>query len=122
MRPFLLCLLLLVGCAKTVTAPIPGSINSFDSTSYQILSTAHGIAQSLSSQACSNNGNLPNCFTPTTTQKNVINAFISDLNVADLVYSAYHNGTATQAQVTSAIQKVQTDQASLPTSITSAVK
>lgn len=109
--------LLLMGCAHQVTAPIPGATNAFDSTAYQTLRTAHDIAQSFSTQACSNNGNQPNCFTPKPMEKTAINQFIQDLNLADVVYAAYHSGSQTQAAAQAAITKVQSDQASLPSNI-----
>lgn len=107
-----------IGCThQPAQAPIPGSINAFDSGAYQTLRTAHDIAASLSSQACSNNGNKPGCFNPSATQKVAINQFINDLNIADQVYSAYHQGLQTQAAAQAAINTVQRDQAALPSGI-----
>lgn len=110
-------LLLPIGCIHQVTAPIPGSTSSFDSTAYQTLRTAHDIAQSFSTQACSNNGNQPGCFNPKPAEKLAINQFIADLNIADVTYAAYHGGTQTQAAAQAAINKVTSDQASLPANI-----
>jgi hypothetical protein len=94
------------GCLKNqVKAPIPGATSNFDSSAYQTLRTAHDIAKSLSDQAAAGN------FKPSPTQKVAINQFIADLNVADTVYAAYHNGAATQAQAQSAIDKVTAEQA-----------
>jgi len=102
-------LMLPVGCAhKTVQAPIPGSINSFDSTAYQTLRTAHDMAKSLSDQA------KAGTFKPSPVEKVAINQFIADLNTADTVYAAYHNGSATQAAAEKAINQVTADQAALP--------
>ena len=113
-----LTLLPFMGCThKTVQAPIPGALNAFDSSAYQTLRTAHDIAASFSAQACSNNGNKPGCFNPTTTEKATINEFIGDLNVADTVYAAYHNGAKTQAEAEAAINKVTADQAQLPSNL-----
>jgi len=99
-----------VVCAnqKTVQAPIPGSVNTFDSSTYQSLRVAHDIAKSLSDQAAAGK------YHPTPQEKVVINQFIADINVADTVYKAYHAGAATQAQMQTALTKVQTDQATLP--------
>lgn len=98
-----------IGCVKNpVQAPIPGSINNFDSGAYQTLRTAHDIAKSLSDQAAAGT------FKPSATQKAAINQFIADLNVADTVYAAYHNGAATQAQAQKAIDTVTAEQAALP--------
>lgn len=125
MKTILLCSLLMIGggCAnqKPAQAPIPGAINSFDSSAYQTLRTAHGIATSFSTQACSNNGNKPGCFNPTPVEKIAINQFIGDLNIADVTYAAYHSGTKTQAETQAAIDKVASDQAALPTNIKAGV-
>lgn len=97
------------GCRHTpAQAPIPGAINNFDSSAYQTLRVAHDIAKSLSDQAAAGT------FKPSPVQKTAINQFISDLNIADVVYAAYHNGAATQAQAQAAIDKVTAEQASLP--------
>jgi hypothetical protein len=97
------------GCVKNpVQAPIPGATSSFDSGAYQTLRTAHDIGKSLSDQAAGGT------FHPSASQKTAINQFITDLNIADTVYAAYHNGAATQAQVKQAIDKVTAEQASLP--------
>jgi len=104
-----------IGCVhQPVQAPIPGSINAFDSSAYQTLRTAHDIAQSLSDQACTNNGNKPGCFAPSDGQKAIVNQFIGDLNIADTIYAAYHSGAATQQQAQAALDKVTTDQSNLP--------
>lgn len=118
---FLIAIFVPLGCVHTgpaATVPIPGSLNSFDSTAYQTLRTAHDIAQSFSTQACSNNGNKPGCFNPKPAEKTAINQFISDLNLADAVYAAYHNGAQTQAAAQAAISRVQADQNGLPANIT----
>lgn len=115
--PTLLLAISLAGCAHQVTAPIPGATSAFDSNAFQALATAHGIAQSFSTQACSNNGNKPGCFTPKPAEKTAINQFIADLNTADVVYAAYHGGTQTQAAAQAAINKVTSDQAALPANI-----
>lgn len=110
-------LILPVGCVHSVTAPVPGATSAFDSSAYQTLLTAHGIAQSFSTQACSNNGNQPGCFNPKPAEKAAINQFIADINIGDTIYAAYHNGAATQQQAQAALDKITTDQASLPGNI-----
>lgn len=110
-------LILPVGCVHSVTAPVPGAISAFDSSAYQTLLTAHGIAQSFSTQACSNNGNQPGCFNPKPAEKTAINQFIADLNIADVVYAAFHSGTQTQAAAQAALNKVTSDQAALPANL-----
>lgn len=120
MKRLILALCLIpIGCVHsgTVATPIPGAANPFDSSAYQTLRVAHDIAQSLSTQACSNNGNKPGCFTPKPAEKTAINQFIQDLNLADTIYAAYHSGSQTQAAAQAAISKVQADQTALPTNI-----
>lgn len=107
--------MLLTGCThQPAQAPVPGALNTFDSNAYQALRTAHGIASSLSAQSCTNNGNKAGCRTFTANEKSVINQFITDLNTADVTYTAYHNGAATQAAMQAELTKVQTEQANLP--------
>lgn len=105
-RLFLLPLVLLIGCGAVntpapTTAPlIPGATSQFDQDTYRALTTAHAIAQ----QAASNPSVL------NATAKTILNQFIADLNAADLIYSAYHVGQATQVEMTTALAKVTADQ------------
>lgn len=104
--------LLFAGCKASTTPPaaplIPGALNSFDQTAYESLSAAHAFALSASTNSAS----------LTAAEKSSLNAFITALNAADVIYAAYHAGTATQAQMTSALNSVSTAQASYATSVT----
>jgi hypothetical protein len=96
-----------IGCKQVnantpPNALIPGASNQFDQDTYRALATAHAFAQ----QAASNPAVL------SAVQKKVLNQFISDLNAADLLYAAYHSGTATQAAMQSELTQVQADQTS----------
>lgn len=94
----LLCLVLTVGCAKQVHAPIPGSVNQFDSDSYTSLVTAKAIIDAAKTEL--SNGT----FAPSIAAnvKEAINYAVASYNVADVSYVAYHSaavaGTATPTQ------------------------
>lgn len=110
MKKYLLLVCLLAGCkAATVTTPpaalIPGATSQFDQDTYKALATAHAFAQ----QAASNPAAL------STTAKTILNQFIVDLNAADVLYSAFHAGQATVAQMQAALSTVTTDQSNFAT-------
>jgi hypothetical protein len=103
------------GCkaATATTAPAalaPGYLNAFDQTTGESLSSAHAFAASASSNAA----------TLSASQKAALNVFINALDAAQIVYAAYHGGTATQAQVADALASVSTAQASFSTTVTGA--
>jgi hypothetical protein len=106
-------LILPLGC-KTLTsntppsALAPGALNAFDQQAYQTLSAAHAFAVSASGNAA----------TLTTTEKADLNSFIAILNTADVLYQAYHAGTATQAQVQTQLNAVATSQATFSSAVT----
>lgn len=100
---------LLCGCAKSTSTPIPGSANTFDSQSYLSLVTADSVIQSTKADLTADKfpasiaGNV----------KTALNALIQSYDVANPVYVAYHTaalaGTATATQqtaVTSALADV----------------
>jgi hypothetical protein len=105
--------LCLVGCvtANSPTPPtaplIPGAANQFDQDTYRALATAHAFALQAQQNAVQN--------PISSTQKTILNQFITDLNAADLLYSAYHALQATQAQMQAALNTVKTDQANFST-------
>jgi hypothetical protein len=103
----LICILLIsVGCAKeTPTPPVPGAINTFDSTSYRALMDAQAAINSFKADIAS--GKL----TETPTIKTVLNQVIQDYDAADALWQQYHAsaGTAAQPPVQAAITKLQTD-------------
>jgi len=109
---FALCLLLPMGCA-TATAPsvplAPGYTTPFDQTAGQTLAAAHALV----SKATTDYPTL----TPAqqSTEKPILNAFVTAVNTADSVYLAFHNGTATQAQVQTQLNAVQTAQTAYTT-------
>jgi len=95
---FLALMLPLAGCptASTTTPPAalaPGYLNQFDQTAGQTLAAAHALV----SKATQDYPTLS--VAQQLREKTVLNAFVQAVNTADSVYLAYHNGTATQAQV-----------------------
>lgn len=108
MRKFLLCLplaLCLIGCPSTTsTTPpavlAPGTHDAFDSASFETMASIHAFVQS----AWTNRATL------SPAQLTVLTQLKTDTDIADALQIAYHNGTATQAQVQPAITKAQTDQ------------
>jgi len=102
----LFCLLLPLGCrpATSNTPPAalaPGALNQHDQDFYTALSAAHGFALSAALQA--------EVLTPA--QKAALNQFIISLNAADLLYAAYHTGSASQSSMQSSLNSVSTAQA-----------
>ena len=83
-------------CTKNgVTAPHPGSVNAFDSNSYDVLMVSKAtIDQTKTDLAAGQFGNI------TANVKTALNDCIQAYNVADVAYTAYH--TAAVASLTSA--------------------
>lgn len=102
----LLPFLLLAAChKKTATAPVPGAINTFDSTTYRALSDAQAAINSFKADLAA--GKL----TETPAIKTALNQVIADYNSANALYQAYHasgGGTAT-APIAAATTQLQTD-------------
>jgi len=104
----LLLSLSLAGCAakSPVTAPVPGSINSFDALSYRTLMDAQAAIQSVKGSALA------------TQQKAVVNQAIQDYNVAEAAWQAYHAGaTSNPAALTAAINALVADVAAITTQL-----
>jgi hypothetical protein len=95
-----LCLLLaLAGCSTSATkAPIPGSANQFDSSSYLTLVTTDSVIQSTKQGLAA--GSFPASIAGNV--KSSLNVLITAYDTANLSYRAYHAaamaGTATTAQ------------------------
>jgi len=95
----LLALILTIGCTKNpVSAPIPGSANAFDSSSYLTLVTTDSVIQSTKVDLTA--GNFSASVAPTV--KSALNILIQAYDVANTAYLAYHTAalanTATPAQ------------------------
>lgn len=116
----ILCVILAsLGCGtQAAKAPIPGSVNQFDSDTYLALVTAYNIIESTKSALANNQfpasiaGNV----------KTAVNDLVKAYNAADASYLIYHNaalaGTATAAQqstVTGNLAQVQFSTTNLTT-------
>lgn len=106
----------MLGCAKQVTAPIPGSANQFDSSTYLSLVTVDNVI--VSTRASLAGGEFSAVIAPTV--KTALNNLIKAYDVANTSYRAYHNAAiaagATQDQeaaVNAAMANVQSANAAL---------
>ena len=99
-------------CHKAVaTAPVPGAVNSFDSTMYRALMDAQAAINSFKTDVAG--GKL----TLSVTGKAVLNQVITDYDAANALWQSYHasGGTNPQAPVQNAITTLQTDVSKLAT-------
>lgn len=104
----------LIGCGSVnsttpPTALAPGYTSQADQTFGQSLAAARALAN----QAVTDFGTL----TPAQQAqiKNPLNGFVAAVNAADAVYTAFHSGQATQAQVQATVNSVNTSQATYTT-------
>lgn len=105
----------LAGChAVSATTPsaalIPNATNSFDSAAYLSITGARSLAKSWSAGS----------KLLTLAERSALNSMIDALNSADIVYAAYHAGTATQAQLQASLDKVSAAQSSVQSGLSSA--
>jgi hypothetical protein len=61
-------------------------------------------------------------YAPSATEKTALNNFGTALNAAQVIYLAFHNGTATQAQAQAAVDSVSTQQTTLQNTLSTGVK
>ena len=110
----------LTGCAvKSASQPgaptlIPGASNQFASDTFTTLLSAHDAYDQ--AKADSLNANYPAQLAA------ILPDFKLALNVAQLTFSAYIGGTATQTQVTSSLNAVVAVQAKMNTAVQNGVK
>ena len=91
----------IVGCHKTVTALVPGQINTFDAYAYRVLFDAQAAITSFkSSQSASNPSVTP-----------ILNQAIADYDIAESAYQVWHaaGGTGPTTAITQGITQVQAD-------------
>jgi hypothetical protein len=77
----------------------------------QSLAAAHAFYQTLQQDTVAGK------FFPSPAEKTALNALAASLNVAQPIYIAYHNGTATQAQAQAAVADVVQKQSTLQSQI-----
>lgn len=103
-----LLLMVVLGCAahNPVTAPVPGSVNSFDATSYQTLMTAQATLNS-----------LKNTLASTPMLKAPLDGAIEAYNTAEAAWQAYHAAASTEAAtaVTNSLASLNSSLANLET-------
>jgi hypothetical protein len=102
----ILLLCLTMACHKTApAAPVPGAINTFDSTMYRALMDSQAAINSLKADISS--GKLPE----TPAIKSAMNQVIQDYNSADALWQVYHSsaGAAQPAPLQAAVTRLQTD-------------
>jgi hypothetical protein len=95
-----------LACHKSATvAPVPGAVNTFDSTMYRALMDAQAAITSFKADVAS--GKL----TLSATGKATLNQVITDYDAANALWQTYHasNGTTAPAPVQAAITTLQTD-------------
>jgi hypothetical protein len=105
----ILILALTPGCHHAV-APVPGQLNTFDAYAYRVLADAQAAINDFKSSVTS--GKLPE--TPTT--KAALNQAITDYNLANIAYQAWHSGggTGSTSTVNGPLNILQNDIATLP--------
>jgi hypothetical protein len=92
--------IVMTACASANYKPHPGSVNVFDSQTYDTLITTHAVIDSAKSELASG------VFTPKVAAavKAAVNDLVTSYNVADTAYTAYHTaavaGGVTPAQTT----------------------
>ena len=109
-----LCLILpLAGCpsASTTNPPAalaPGYLNAADQQMGEILAGARQFYVTIQQDSAAGKVTL------SATEKLAFNDFGASINLAETIYLAYHNGTATQATAQASVNVVQQKQSALP--------
>jgi hypothetical protein len=111
-----LALPLTFGCKTTTTttptaALAPGFSSAADQTMDQVLVGAKKFYTDIQAQV------IAGSYVPSEAEKTALNTFASALNTAQVVYVAYHGGTATQAQAQAAVDTVTAQQTAIQNTI-----
>jgi len=112
-----LTLLGLPGC-KTVTSSTapqtlaPGYSNAADEAMGETLVGARNFYVTIQADVVSGK------YTPSAAEKTVLNNFALALNSAELIYKAYHTGSATSAQAQAAVDAVTVQQSTIQATVT----
>jgi hypothetical protein len=98
-------LALTAGCAKTVTAPVPGQLNTYDAWAFRVLADTQAALNAFRSDISSGK------VTETPTIRSAFNQATADYNVAEAAYQAWHaaGGTGSTATLSVQISTVQSD-------------
>jgi hypothetical protein len=101
----LVLLTLTVACHKTVTAPVPGQLNTFDAYAYRVLADAQAAINDFKASVAAGK------IVETPTLKTVLNQAITDYNVANAAYQGWHaaGGNGPTAPVAAALNQVNAD-------------
>ena len=93
------------GCAKHVTAPVPGQLNAFDAYAYRVLADAQAAINDFKASIASGK------VAETPTLKTVLNQAITDYNAANMAYQAWHaaGGTGMTAPIAAALNQLNAD-------------
>lgn len=112
-----LALALLTGC-KTVTSPTapqtlaPGYVNAADEAMGETLVGARQFYVTIQADT------LAGKYKPSPAEKAALNNFALALNSAELIYKAYHAGSATSAQAQAAVDAVTVQQSTIQAIVT----
>lgn len=92
---------LTVGCAKTVVAPVPGQLNTFDAYVFRVLYDSQAAINSFKASPSASNPAV----------KPILNQAISDYDIVEAAYQVWHaaGGTGSTAAIQQGITKLQTD-------------
>lgn len=116
MKRYLAVILLCVsfaGCkTATTTQPLaPGYTSQADQTIGQSLAAARGYYVQVQADVASGK------YKPSATETKAYNSFAASLNVAEVAYLAFHNGTGTLAAAQTATNQVATQQTALQATV-----
>lgn len=112
MKRFAIVLMLslaMMGCKKTVSAPVPGELNTFDAYVYRVLLDSQAAINSFKSSPSAQNSSI----------KPILNQVISDYDIVEAAYQTWRavGGTGSTAPITAGITKLNTDLGSLQAGI-----
>lgn len=104
-------LIIFTGCANknVVTAPVPGSLNTYDAYAFRVLADTQAALNAFKADVASGK------VAETPAIKSTLNQTIADYNIAEAVYQAWHTagGTGSTTSLASSIATVQSDVSSL---------
>src|SRR5215472_727798 len=95
----------LTGCAKKVSAPVPGQLNTFDAYVYRVLLDSQAALSSFESSPSAQNPAI----------KPILNQAIADYDIVEAAYQVWRaaGGTGSTAPINAGITKLNSDLGSL---------